>query len=285
MEPSNPFFHRGPIRDPAYFFGRRRELDQALGLIRNGQSVSIVGPRRIGKTSLLLRLADEVSTAPERCCRVIVDCEGWGRASVGEVLARLWEELSVALVTADYAGLAAVPDPEPSYRAFERVVRGVTEQGIQIAFFMDEFESLCVNPSLDADLFSGLRALATRYGVSYVTVSPRPLLELPGAGDGALSSPFFNFFAQIRLQPFVIADAEQLLGDLSARGGHPFATEIMHLLIDLAGPHPFLLQIAPATSFVDEAGYTWRLDLLRQWIIGAHPPHTATNMYPTPRTF
>jgi hypothetical protein len=47
----NPFFHRGPVRDRRYFFGRTRETRQVLEMLCNGQCVSIVGPRRIGKTS------------------------------------------------------------------------------------------------------------------------------------------------------------------------------------------------------------------------------------------
>jgi hypothetical protein len=42
MPVSNPFFHRGPIRDQAYFFGRERVTRQALSLLGNGQSVSII---------------------------------------------------------------------------------------------------------------------------------------------------------------------------------------------------------------------------------------------------
>ena len=51
----NPFFHRGPIRDRRYFFGRESETRRALQMLRQDQCVSIVGPRRIGKTSYLFR--------------------------------------------------------------------------------------------------------------------------------------------------------------------------------------------------------------------------------------
>ncbi|MGD8967597.1 MAG: ATPase, partial [Anaerolineae bacterium] len=54
----NPFFHRGPIHQREYFFNRQREVSQALGLLRNLQNVALVGPRRIGKTSLLFHMAD-----------------------------------------------------------------------------------------------------------------------------------------------------------------------------------------------------------------------------------
>jgi predicted AAA+ superfamily ATPase len=57
MSTENPYFHRGPIRKPEHFFGRSQEVTNALSLLKKNQSVSIVGPRRIGKTSFLLHLA------------------------------------------------------------------------------------------------------------------------------------------------------------------------------------------------------------------------------------
>ena len=54
----NPYYHRGPIRDARHFYGRARETALALQMVKNRQSVSVIGPRRIGKTSLLFHLAD-----------------------------------------------------------------------------------------------------------------------------------------------------------------------------------------------------------------------------------
>ncbi len=53
MVGSNLFFHRGPVRDPVYFYGRKQETAQLFDLLGRGQSVSISGQRRLGKTSLL----------------------------------------------------------------------------------------------------------------------------------------------------------------------------------------------------------------------------------------
>ena len=52
----NPYFHRGPIKDHRYFYGRKAEVRRAFHLLRYGQCVSIVGPRRVGKTSLLFHI-------------------------------------------------------------------------------------------------------------------------------------------------------------------------------------------------------------------------------------
>ena len=58
MAESNPFYHRGPVSDPAFFFGRGPETAYLLDLLRKGQSVAVSGPRRIGKTLLLMHIKD-----------------------------------------------------------------------------------------------------------------------------------------------------------------------------------------------------------------------------------
>ncbi|MFH1635510.1 MAG: hypothetical protein ABIG63_16085, partial [Chloroflexota bacterium] len=52
----NPYISRGPVRTPDLFFGRVHELNEIAAFLRGNQSVSIVGPRKIGKTSLLFHL-------------------------------------------------------------------------------------------------------------------------------------------------------------------------------------------------------------------------------------
>ena len=58
---SNPFFYGGRITDPAQFVGREAELRRifaALETAHEGQAqhISVLGPRRMGKSSLLLHV-------------------------------------------------------------------------------------------------------------------------------------------------------------------------------------------------------------------------------------
>jgi len=50
----NPFTYGNPISNPKRFFGRKREIEQVFSRLCNVEfeSSSIVGERRIGKTSL-----------------------------------------------------------------------------------------------------------------------------------------------------------------------------------------------------------------------------------------
>src|SRR5262245_57147219 len=51
----NPYLNRVAIKDPAQFFGRAREISKIFSRLTASrpQSISIVGERRIGKSSLL----------------------------------------------------------------------------------------------------------------------------------------------------------------------------------------------------------------------------------------
>src|SRR4051812_41417200 len=62
---ANPYIFGSPVCDSQQFFGRERELARIDNMLdsaaRAGNALLIVGPRRIGKTSLLCRLANELS--------------------------------------------------------------------------------------------------------------------------------------------------------------------------------------------------------------------------------
>ena len=79
----NPFTFGNPIRDPDRFYGRENEIRQiASRLLSSGrESTSIVGERRIGKTSLLVHLANpEVAASlglvSEKYCLIYIDFQG-----------------------------------------------------------------------------------------------------------------------------------------------------------------------------------------------------------------
>src|SRR6185436_392722 len=79
----NPFAYGPPVKDPARFVGRKAELIRvfnALDTAHTGQlqSVSIVGPRRIGKSSLLNNLTQTYRqrvTQPERYVVAHIDLQ------------------------------------------------------------------------------------------------------------------------------------------------------------------------------------------------------------------
>ncbi|NJM39578.1 MAG: hypothetical protein HC853_01785 [Anaerolineae bacterium] len=159
----------------------------------------------------------------------------------------------IANVAANIQRDVSLPAFEPSapltYRDLQRLVRALARQNIYCIVLLDEFDVLSQNDKLDAEVFSGLRALAMQYQLTFVTASTQPLLDLTYAHASSLSSPFFNFFTQIRLGLFGLKDAQELLATLSARADAPFDETMIADLIRLAGLHPLLLQQAGCHAF------------------------------------
>lgn len=241
MQRTNPFFHRGPIHDVRFFRDRREEVAQAQQLLCLGQSIAIVGPRRIGKSSLLLHLVRHAG-ADGRDCYVYFNCEAWAAAAPDALHALLAEALAGA--QGRPAPWLADTAPVLSYREFHSTVLAAVHPGQRIVFLLDEFESLCANPQLDAGFFSGLRALAATGQAAFVTSSARSLGWLTFAEPSTLSSPFFNIFTQIKLKPFSTDAAAALVRDLASEADTFMAERTVDFVLGLAGTHPFFTQMA-----------------------------------------
>ncbi len=245
----NPFYHRGPIRNSSYFCNRQQETEQITSLLRVSQSVSVVGPRRIGKTSLLYHLAaTEVRAthglpAPQFVIACL-DAQGAGQSSLGEVYALFLNALWDALAKCPIEARPPAGFDSPDYHVLDATLKWLNQRGTSVAFFIDEFELLAANCNLDPSFFSGLRGLATRYSVSYLIASQRPLISLVYANDSVLSSPFFNIFMTMPLGAFDDREALGLLHTLLATAQAELPDAALQAALKLAGPHPFFLQMA-----------------------------------------
>jgi DNA-binding winged helix-turn-helix (wHTH) protein len=251
IEVENPFFHRGPIRDPQYFYNRRLEVKHTLRMLSNRQSVSVIGPRKIGKTSFLFHVCrpevmQEYGLDPSHYLCVYINCEDLGRLGQQGLYALLAGEIADQ---ATQQGCDIVmPEHPVSHLEFERAIAGVFERDLTLVLIFDEFELLSENENLDLAFFSGLRALATRFGLAYLTCSRRPLLGLPHSLD---YSPFFNIFCPVRLGLFDQEASRNLIAGYLDKVAASLPSAIIDGVLEMGGGHPFFLQVA---------GY-WALEL------------------------
>lgn len=247
----NPFFHRGAIRRAEEFHGRFDQLSQILGLFRNGQSVSVVGPRRIGKSSLLLHLRrpttqQESEMAPTKAVYALIDCQELGDSPPEEV----YEALMTCIM--DSAGMRSSASSQierpGTYRSLDVVLGELFREGSSVFVLLDEFELLAANERLTPYFFARLRGLTTKYGLAYLTASQRPLFDIT-ADEQILSSPFFNIFVTLSLGLFSNQEAEELFPRRLVDTGVEFSQDLCNYLIYLVGPHPFFLHIAGYHAF------------------------------------
>ena len=253
---SNPFFHGDPV-SPDQFLGRRSDLRRITDrIVPNGQSSAIVGEPRTGKTSLLRYLAapetraDLYGDAGERLLFSFIDSQ---MLDTQCNQARFWE---LALCRLDDQIIAPNPDSllAQVYRAcqeknfdryqLERLFVQMELAGWRLVLLLDEFDILLYHTTLCCgEFFGSLRSLASRCrALALVIASRRPLTDLNKDTQqfSRTSSPYFNIFDPIALGPLSDDAIEELLG----RAGDRFRVEDCHFVKDVAGGHPYLLQVA-----------------------------------------
>jgi DNA-binding CsgD family transcriptional regulator len=249
---NNPYVWRGPVRTSDMFFGRSRELTEIAAFLRSNQSVSIVGPRKIGKTSLLFHLMRPETWSDldleVNSLFTYLDCEVLGEGGPAEIFGQYANEMTLALAERDLPPEPALDKvlAKPTRLAFEGAVRQLNRRGLQVVLILDEFERLSTNPELDVKFFNSLRSAAIRYQLVFLIASVRPLIQLTysGRSQNILSSPFFNIFAQQFLGLLSKEEVRQLIHEPARRVGVIFAPATKDFLYRQVGGHPLALQIA-----------------------------------------
>lgn len=242
----NPFLNRAMIQDPVEFYGRKREIRRIYARIdaENPQCVSVVGDRRIGKSSLLHHVAHQGNRAQSmthaaKTDFVFLDFQSDFDFDQGRFLQRLFEQLAA------FGGVNS--QAVPSFPELEKILERRSAKGRHLVVLMDEFERITGNPKFERRFFSALRSAANHFKVAYVTSSEADLQQMCHTREIS-DSPFFNIFSNLPLGPFQRKDAEQLIAQASEKAGHPLA-EFSDRIIGLAGLFPIYLQIACAGLF------------------------------------
>jgi len=234
--PPNPFTDMLLIRDPARFVGREDELRRLRSLLRSG-SVTLVGEPKIGKSSLMARLAD--IWRAENTGRVFgpLDCQGvLDCDDFFDELARLM-------------GLPSTSDRR-ALRDALRITSGL--------LLLDEMDC-APGWGLTADDFALFRAVCSANpSFKLVVVSRSPLKTL--FPDTRRGSPSYNFLIPYTLNPLTDADARTLLVHPWAPAAPTFDAATADALLALAGTHPFKLQRAAHHRYevFGNPGYDWQ---------------------------
>jgi hypothetical protein len=250
----NPFTYGNPISDPLRFFGRTREVEQIFGRLRNAEfeSSSLVGDRRIGKTSLLNHLADPGvrsvhGLTPARYSFVYADLQMVDESMGPEQLWRRLLRLLSQAMPGDDAVRAALDDLLRAGRLdtfdLDEFFQRLDDNGRYVVFLLDEFDRVTANERFGPDFYFGFRSLAIHHNVALVTASRLELVELCHS-EAIRSSPFFNIFANINLRMFSAGDFDDMITKSLAGTDVRFSEEELVQVLDLAGLHPYFLQAA-----------------------------------------
>lgn len=206
MSDKNPFQNRHKITNQQEFFGREDEYANIISRLGNTQSCSIVGERRIGKSSFLWHI-----------CQT-------GAGQLGESYKFFYHDLQSAKYhtlagfcrkVLEEAGLynGWIEEDNSANKnlvAFTDQINERTQKGDEMIFCFDEFEILFKHKNeFNDDFFDHLRSEINADNFSLVTASKNNLQHL--CLEGKLTSPFYNVFLVTELNEFKPAEAGEFL--------------------------------------------------------------------------
>lgn len=254
---SSPFHYRTPIRDCKLFFGRGYNTKRVLSRLRKGQSVSLVGKRRIGKTSFLYYIsspdmAEMHSKLFETYLFFYIDCDKLTGLSEDDCFRRI---KAIVKKTISVWNMGSLVDLEAvtsvdAYYWLDQAFSLLEEKDIRPIIELDDFEGLAANRNLGLIFLGNLRALtSTHETLAYVTTSQRPLAGLVRRYSWIAGSPFPNIFRQYELRPFSRDESWAFLERRLRLVGIGFPEGVLDFLCGLGEGEPYRLQLAGACAY------------------------------------
>jgi class 3 adenylate cyclase len=244
----NPYLNRVMLPHKAMFFGRQTLIKRIMGRIgaARPQSVSIVGERRIGKSSLLhyLNLPStrlELLDRPGSFIYVFIDFQQLRATGPDDIIGVIFKELERTL--GDKIEIAS----PANYEGMRLLAEAAREAGYKLILLCDEFESVTKNDKIKPDFYSYFRSLANNYPLAFVAASGRHLKDMCVTHEIS-DSPFFNIFSVQHVGLFRPEEAQELVSVPSAAAGTPLAPLVEDIIRE-AGLYPFFLQMLCASWF------------------------------------
>lgn len=227
----NPFGQVGPIQDTERFVGRDGELNRLRRMLQHGSAV-ILGPGKMGKTSLMLRVARE-----------------WD----GEVLGPF--NFQGCVGEADFLQQLA-----KALRAEEVDWQCLREhlESRRVLLLLDRIDA-APKSGVGSLFFTRIRAVQNTNPSFTVLGSARLPLSQLYPDVHAASSPPFDLVQPFQLGELKLEDAQLLLEHPWAPNIAPFEDFEKNRLLATAGLHPFRLQRAAFHYFESrqDQDYAW----------------------------
>ncbi len=249
---TNPFTFGNPIKDPTRFYGRTADIRQIINRLLSSahESTSVIGERRIGKTSLLYHLANPESSTklgltPDKFCLVYVDFQGLTDITPTRFWQRVLKKMARSVCDESLKPSIEKLLEQNDFDLFdlEDLFQESQDKGLTIVLLMDEFEYVTENPNFKSDFFGGLRALAIHHGVALIPATRRELVDLCHS-DEIKGSPFFNIFANVVLRPFNRSEVNVLLEGYTQNNELALMPQEKDFIWELAGGYPIFVQMA-----------------------------------------
>ena len=220
LKPKNPFVSQGYI-SPEYFCDRERETELMLSHFANGRNITLVSPRRIGKTGLIKNLFYHIEGQDKNAICLYLDIyatknlqdftemfgsvvfNGFARKekSFMQKAATLLGSLRPVFSTDPYTGMPKMMitvDPSRSQLTIQQIFDLLSQSRREIYIAIDEFQQIANYPEsgIEAMLRSHIQ-FATNVHFIFAGSKYRLMAEMFGSPQ----RPFFQSTEMMDLQP------------------------------------------------------------------------------------
>ena len=220
LKPKNPFVSQGYI-SPDYFCDRERETELMLSHFENGRNITLVSPRRIGKTGLIKNLFYHIEHQDKNAICLYLDIyatknlqdftemfgsvvfNGFARKekSFMQKAATLLGSLRPVFSTDPYTGMPKMMitvDPSRSQLTIQQIFDLLSQSRREIFIAIDEFQQIANYPEsgTEAMLRSHIQ-FATNVHFIFAGSKYRLMAEMFGSPQ----RPFFQSTEMMDLQP------------------------------------------------------------------------------------
>jgi hypothetical protein len=265
MSMINPFSYGLPIESQE-FLNHRRILRQIVNrILSKGQSTAIVGNPNMGKSSLLMYLANPTNSVSlynknhHKLFFNMIDSQSLAtKLSQAEFWQEALQPIREKLAQTDpnsslYQHYKVCDDNNFGTFTLQKFFEQLGKNQYKLVLLLDEFDCFLHHPVLNgAEFFGGLRSLASRSkgALAIIIASRRSLTELNNATQqfNPTGSPYFNIFAEFNLKYFPKKDIKELLN----WAGDRFSTEDKQYITAIAAGHPYLLQLTASAMWEEK---------------------------------
>ena len=249
----NPYYDYRAVTDLNMLFGRREILQAIFAACKQRQCFSLVGTRKIGKSSLLNHMQSPelqkilgVDQDLERHVFVYIDM----RYYLQHTLDDFFNEVHAKIAERANESILLHSASDKGHERFIRVLQDFHAAGYSVVLIMDAFDRVKDVQQFGPAFFSFLRAPQNTEWISYITASLKPLYQI---SPSEAASPLFDTFKTGYIGALSEEDALQLIAVPAERAGLPFSEHDIAWIRESVGRHPFFIQVACAHLFNEKS--------------------------------
>ena len=269
---SDPYLESKPIRDPNWFFGRGKLLQDLPVALAQGQHVCLLGLRKVGKTSLLNQICQRIAKRP----LVYIDCQEL-TADASHFYETILKELEKWLRNSDL-NVPPTTDVEWDASTFRRRFNSLygcwrdAGHTDRVVIVFDEIDKLLPNEELRGyeailgeyvSLFKTLRGLAQSQQnlVTLVAAYRADINRRNHLSDSVGENPMFRSFKEVHIGFLRAAESKSLIKDIGLWKGIKWNDAAADTVFDYCAGHPLLTRYF--ASLVSKEGTLMQISLNR----------------------